>query len=111
MLATVLIVSNAFPKSSIRSSVASIPIDTRISPSVIPSLFLSSGDIPECDVAAGLVSRLSTPPRLGAIMGIETFFMIFRRCLASLWFEAKHAAEPVKQLSCPIVLRMAHQSG
>src|SRR5437879_1105091 len=47
MLATVRIASNAFPKSSIKSSVASTPIDTRISPSVIPSLFLSSGDIPE----------------------------------------------------------------
>src|SRR5437870_549802 len=75
LLATVRIASNAFPKSSIKSSVASTPIDTRISPSVIPSLFLSSGDIPECEVAAGLVSRLSTPPRLTVMIGIEAFFM------------------------------------
>src|SRR2546427_4172138 len=52
---TLLIALSAAPKSSMRSSVASTPIETRMSPSVIPSLFLFSADIPECEVAAGLV--------------------------------------------------------
>jgi hypothetical protein len=51
------------------SSVASIPTDMRMSPSEMPSAFRSSADIPECDVVAGRVSKVSTPPRLGAITG------------------------------------------
>ena len=34
-----------------------------------PSFCLSVTDIPECDVIAGLVTKDSTPPRLGAIIG------------------------------------------
>src|SRR5258708_5679976 len=56
-------------KSSIRSSVASSPTDSRINPSPIPARQRSSDVIPECEVVAGRLIRLSTPPRLGAEIG------------------------------------------
>src|SRR2546428_9064799 len=70
----VLILSSVSPKSLMRSSVASIPIDTRINPSVIPSLFLSSEDIPECEGTAGLVRRVSAPPGPALRSGWANFF-------------------------------------
>ena len=48
---------------------ASIPTESRMSPSEIPSLRRSSADSPECDVVEGRVTNVSTPPRLGATAG------------------------------------------
>ena len=49
-------------KSSIKSSLSSIPIERRIKPSVIPSLARVSGSTEACVMIAGWSTRDSTPP-------------------------------------------------
>ena len=60
---------SAWSRSSIRSSVASIPTDSRIRPSEIPRRWRSSRSMPECEVVAGRVINVSTPPKLDAARG------------------------------------------
>src|ERR1035437_1281674 len=64
--------ASAVSKSSIRSSLDSRPTDSRTSPSSIPARARCAADIPECEVVDGRVIKLSTPPRLGALIGIVT---------------------------------------
>ena len=59
---------SALWRSPIRSFAASIPMEKRIMESVIPLFRRSSGVNPKCVVVIGWVTRLSGPPRLGAMM-------------------------------------------
>ncbi len=58
--------SSARLKSRTRSSMPSMPQLTRRRSSVMPMRTRSAGGTPACEVVAGRVMRLSTPPRLGA---------------------------------------------
>ena len=84
--------------SSIKSSLASSPTESLISPSPIPARSRSSGGIPECEVSAGRVIRLSTPPRLGALIGsVNRSRKRSAASDAAFEFEAEHAAEAVEE--------------
>src|ERR1041385_3955656 len=58
--------SNAFEKSRSRSRQSSTPTEIRTSPSPIPAVRRSSGDISEGVVVAGWHASDSTPPKLTA---------------------------------------------
>ena len=66
------VLARAWSKSAIRSCAPSMPQLTRIRSSVMPSRSRSSGLIPACEVVAGRVISVSTPPRLGATYGSLT---------------------------------------
>jgi hypothetical protein len=61
--------------------------------SVIPGALRSSGDIPACEVLAGMVRRVSTPPKLGAIIGSVVAFMK-RSAAAAPPFNSKLSMPP-----------------
>ena len=103
---------NACARSSTSSSVASMPTDMRISRSLMPSRRRSSADRPACEVIAGRVSSVSTPPRLGAhdrdLRAVHELLGALGRALE---LEAQHAAEALEQLACTRVARMAVEAG
>ena len=57
---------SAASRSATRSSASSIPIESRTSESLMPSLARDSGGTEACVMIAGWSTRLSTPPRLSA---------------------------------------------
>ena len=64
----ITLIAEAFPKKELgrMSSIASIPTDSRINPSVIPIFCRTSGGMDAWVIDAGWHTRLSTPPRLSA---------------------------------------------
>src|SRR5262249_18703326 len=55
---------SAWSRSAMRSAVDSIPTDSRMSRSEMPTFSRSSGESDACEVTAGRVTSVSTPPRL-----------------------------------------------
>jgi hypothetical protein len=70
-----------------------------MSPSVMPKRARSCGDKPECEVVAGRITKLSTPPRLATWIGNFTSLTNSSAAMVPPFAMADHTDEPQQVLN------------
>ena len=77
----------------------------------MPRRWRSAGASPACEVVAGRVSRVCTPPRLGATAGMRSRAANSSARAAPLELEAQHPAEACEQFAGTRVPRVGLKAG